>query len=210
MFIPTWKCWVVFCCLQVVGTRLLVRSQGMPCPSLPRSHPSLSCTISRPGIPPTPIPHANKSKCLLIFQDLCCKSCLQCLLCFPLFAPSPSLTLSHSLSVSILFSCSSFFSSFVLTKQISCSLRCSVRFSMLVLDFTVRQLYVCVRLHVLACSIRFHVHVHYQVVISSKAEVFITYPIFYQLNSFWKMFWVNLMRSNIFMHSSSKTGQVKA
>ena len=139
---------------------------------------------------------------------------LQIMPAMPVLFPSLcSLSLAHPLPLSLNllpFLLFFLFSSFVLTKQISCSLRRSVRFSMLVLNFTVRQLYVCVRLHVLACSIRFHVHVHYQVVISLKAEVFITYPIFCQLNSFWKMFWVNLMRSNIFMHPSSKTGQVKA
>ena len=193
MFIPTWKCWVVFCCLQVVRIHLLFSCYGVPCPSLPIR--SLSYTISRPGIPPTPIPHANTSKCLLIFQDVYYKSCLQCLLCFPLLSPSLSPTLSQSPSFSPFLPC------FPLLFSLSKSVvpHDTLSDSLLwVLDFTVLQLYVCVRLHVLACNIRFHVH--YQVVVSSKAGVFITYPIFYQLSSFWKMFWVNLMCSNIFMH----------
>lgn len=122
MFIPTWKCWVVFCCLQVVGTRLLVRCQGMPCPLLPRSHPSLSCTISRPGIPnshPTceqeQMPSHLSRPMLQIMPAMP--------VVFPLFAPSPSLTLSP-LSLNLLPLLLFFlFSSFVLTKQISCSLR---------------------------------------------------------------------------------------
>ena len=181
MFIPTLKCWVVFCCLQVVRTHLLFSCYCVPCPSLPRSHlfPFMYY------FPTWNSPNSHPTREHQQMPSHLSRPILQILPAMPVVFPSLlSLSLSHSLSISFLFSLSSLFSSFVLTKQISCSPRYSIRFSMWVLDFTVLQLYVCVcvRLHVLACSIRFRVH--YQVVVSSKAGVFITYPIFYQLNSF--------------------------
>ena len=126
MFIPTWKCWVVFCCLQVVRIHLLFSCYGVPCPSLPRSHPFPFIyylpTWNSPNSHPT-CEHQQMPSHLS-------RRILQIVPAMPVVFPSPlSLSLSHSLSISFLFSLSSLFSSFVLTKQISCSPRYSLRFS---------------------------------------------------------------------------------
>ena len=161
-------------------TTHLLSCYSVPCPPLPRSHPfPFTCyfpTWNSPSSHPTgehqQMP-SHLSRPILHIMPAMPSS----LLCF-LFSLSPSPTLSQSPSFS------PFLPFYLLLFSISKSVFPMILYQILYVgtDFTVLQLYVCVRLHVLACNIRFHVH--YQVVISLKAGVFITYPIFYQLNSF--------------------------
>lgn len=152
---PNMKMLVVFCCLQVVGTRLLVRCQGMPCPLLPRaSSGSLfyGMYYFLTWIPPAPIPCEQEQMPSSSFKTYVANHALQCLFCFPSLLLSLAFTLSHSLSISFLSPVLPFFL-FVLTKQISCSLRMLLSDSMLHFNFTAWQLHVCVCLHVLAWCI---------------------------------------------------------
>lgn len=106
-FIPTWrKCWVVFCCcLQVVDYVSLSAARYTPVHCSQKAIHSLSCTISRPGIPFPQLPShiSNKSKCLSVFQTYvanhACNACFVSLSLLPLpRSPSPTLSQSPSFS----------------------------------------------------------------------------------------------------------------